>query len=154
MLPNTLSKTAYKLFEERAQLTGITEYGVGWNDLLQGKVGIPAQGARFDIAFEGEIAGDRINGKISGVDFLTVRADGRFDMNIQATITTDDGATIAFHEDGVVVPSEDGAPAELYLNMHFNTAYERYEWINSKLARGRGTVDPSTGQINVTSFMD
>jgi hypothetical protein len=148
----TLTEKSQKLFDETAQLTGITEYGVSWEQLTSGQAEIPPQGARFDITFEGKIIGERLNGSIKGIDYLTVRADGRFDMNIQATITTDDGATIAFHESGVVAPQQD-APAELYLNMQFNTAHDQYLWLNGLQAWGRGTVDQSTGSIQVTSLV-
>jgi hypothetical protein len=139
------------LFEETAQLTGMTEYGVSWNDLVAGEARVPLQGARFDIKFEGNVVGDRLNGSIAGVDYLTVRADGCFEMDIKATITTDDGAVISFHENGVVTPSE--GPAELRLNMRFSTAHENYTWINQIQAWGRGTVDQDSGRVAVTAFI-
>lgn len=148
----TITERSQKLFEETAQLTGILEYGVSWEQLIGGQIEIPSQGARFDITFEGKLSGERLNGSIKGVDYLTVRADGRFDMNIQATITTDDGARIAFHESGVVSPQAEG-PAELYLNMEFNTAHEQYTWLNGLQAWGRGTADQGSGEVKVTSFV-
>lgn len=147
----TTAAIGEKLFEETARLTGIKEYGVSWDEFVAGNAAIPPQGARFDIAFEGTLTGDRINGSLTGLDFLTVRADGRFELNIYITITTDDGATISFEETGTLIPL-DGAPAELYMNMRFSTAHEQYEWLNKLPAWGRGTVDMATGEIAVTAF--
>ena len=63
-----LDATLQHLFDEEAYLTDITEYGVSWESLVKGKQLPPPQGARFDIAFEGKIFGDKINGKVKGVD--------------------------------------------------------------------------------------
>jgi len=146
----TANTTGTVLFEETAQLTGIVEYGVAWNDLVAGEAKLPPQGARFDIAFEGQLTGERIRGKIDGVDYLTVRADGRFDMNIFATITTDDCATIAFHETGLLTPRGDGT-VDLRLDMKFTTAHEMYSWLNRQQAWGWGTANQKTGEVRVTA---
>jgi hypothetical protein len=41
------------------------------------------------------------------VDYVTVRADGRIDLDIKAEITTDDGEKIAFAASGVGIPQPD-----------------------------------------------
>lgn len=142
--------TGSVIFEETAQLTDILEYGIDWKELVAGNANLPPQGARFDISFEGDVTGERIKGKIRGVDYLTVRADGRFDMNIFATITTDDGATIAFHETGLLTPRGDGL-VDLRLDMTFTTAHEQYAWLNKQQAWGWGTADQTTGIVKVTA---
>lgn len=149
----TATTKKMKLFDETAQLKGIFEYGVNWEALVAGQASIPPQGARFDISFEGELSGERLKGTIKGVDYLTVRADGRFDMNIFATITTEDGATIAMHEYGPLVPRGDGI-VDLHLQMQFQTAHARYAWINTQQARGEGVADQNTGKVQVTAFAD
>jgi hypothetical protein len=69
----------------------MTDYGVTLNALLSGKEKVPLQGARIDVAFEGEIKG-RITGKVrSGVEYLHLRADGRTDLDGRATVETEDG---------------------------------------------------------------
>ncbi len=57
------------IFDEEIQLTGITEYGINWDDLTKDNIEIPVQGARFDLAFEGKVTGNKINGKIKGTEF-------------------------------------------------------------------------------------
>jgi len=148
---NAVIDTGEKLFHETGHLTGISDFGVDWQALLEGEVALPPQGARFDISFEGALEGDRIRGKFTGVDYLVVRSDGYFELNLFVTITTDDGATIAMHETGTLIRKEDG-PAELYLNMLFSTAHEKYVWLNTTPAWGRGTVDQATGEIDVTAY--
>ena len=140
------------LFEETARLTGVTEYGVSWEKLIRGEAQLPLQGARFDIAFEGSLEGDRIKGTIKGIDYATVRADGRFDMSIHATITTDDGARIAFYEDGVLTPNGDGT-ATLRLNMRFTTAHPAYAWLNTVQAWGTGVANQQSGEVRVTASL-
>jgi hypothetical protein len=134
------------LFEEEDRLTGITEYGVSWEDLLNGVAILPVQGVRFDIAFEGKLTGSELCGTIKGVDFLEVRADGKFILNIQATIITDDGEAIALKEDGVLTPSPDRV-AQLHLNMQFSTASANYDWINKKQIWGIGELNINEGCV-------
>src|SRR5262249_43163774 len=52
-----------KIYECDFNITGVTDYGVTLDALLSGKEKVPLQGARIDVAFEGEIKG-RITGKV------------------------------------------------------------------------------------------
>jgi hypothetical protein len=141
------------LFDETVHLTGITEFGVSWQDLTTGKVAPPPQGARFVIYFEGTLEGPRIKGKLSGVDFLTVRADGRFILDLHLTITTEDGENIYAHEDGILIPPQDDSRiAGLKLNMHLSTASPQYSWVNQLQVWARGTVDWNTGEVQVRAY--
>ncbi len=143
------------LFDEDIHLTGLTEYGVSWEKLTTGQAILPSEGARFDIAFEGTLVGDKIKGTIAGVDHLTVRADGRFQLDMQANITTDDGEKIAVHEDGILIapaPDDESRIAQLRLNLEFTTIAPKYDWINFVQGWGRGTVDWNTGQVEMQVF--
>jgi hypothetical protein len=142
--------TSY-LFEEVIQLTRITEFGISWDDLINSKVEIPPQGARFDLAFEGKVVGEKINGSIKGIDYLEVRADGKFTLNIHAIIVTDDGETISVKEDGVSTPDPSGI-AKLNLNMDFYTASEKYSWVNNIQVWSVGEVNMATGEVKVSGY--
>ena len=133
------------LFEEKVVLSDFEEYGFSMQDLVNGER-IPEEGARFDIYFEGDLIGEKINGKISGVDYLEVRADGRFFLDLHAKILTDDGAQIQVTETGI---NDNGA---LKLNMEFHTNDERYSWLNREQVLGLGTVDFNTGQAIVKGY--
>jgi len=134
------------LFEEHVVLTDFVEYGFGLQDVMEGKP-IPKSGARFDIYFEGDVIGDKISGKITGVDYLEIRPDRRFFLNLHATIITNDGASIQVEETGI---NNQGA---LKLNMQFHTNDERYEWMNHAQVIGLGTVDFNTGKANVKGYL-
>jgi hypothetical protein len=141
------------LFSESVHHSGLTEYGISWQELNAGKVSIPAEGARFDIYFKGTLAGPKINGTIEGVDFLYVRADGRLMLNLQATITTDDGVKIALSEDGIMFPpSDETGIAELKLNFNFLANGSKYAWLNQCHVWGIGTVNTRTGEICVDAY--
>jgi hypothetical protein len=101
---------------------------------------------RFDIHFEGDVSGEQVNGTISGIDYLTVRADGRFILDLYATITTSDGASISVKESGI------NAGGNLRLSMNFHTNDERYRWMNHKHVWGVGTVNFATGEVNISGY--
>lgn len=135
------------LFKENVRLTCLTEYGFTMQDLIQGKEAIPQQGARFDINFEGNVTGERIRGTIKGTDYLEVRPDRRFCLNLQACITTDDGAHIKVVETG----TNDQGDLKLYMSFYTND--ERYTWLNHKQVLGLGHVDFATGMVKVQGYL-
>lgn len=139
------------LFEEDVHLTGITEYGISYDDLLNGKAVLPPQGARFDLAFEGTISGPDIKGVVKGVDYMRVRSDGTFQLTIYATIVTDDGESIALHETGTMVPDCPGS-AQLRFTMDFSTAAPRYQWLNSKMVWGVGTANTVKRTVQIQGY--
>jgi hypothetical protein len=69
-----------KIYECDFNITGVTDYGVTLDALLSGKEKVPLQGARFDVAFEGDSKG-RLAGKVRGLEYLLLRADGRADLD-------------------------------------------------------------------------
>src|SRR6476659_5593655 len=95
-------------YEYTAAFTQVVEYGVSAEELFSGQAAPPAEGARFDVYFEGPVTG-RLRGMVKGVDYLHVRADGRCQLNIHAEITTEDGKKISLAADGVAIPQE-GSP--------------------------------------------
>lgn len=143
------------LFDEVVHLTGLTEYGVSWAELTSGQAVLPPQGARFDIAFEGSFEGPKLKGTIAGVDYLTVRADGRFQLDLQANLTTDDGVKISVYEDGLLIapdPDDEKRIAQLRLNLEFTTSSPQYAWLNQVQGWGRGTVNWHTGAVEVQVY--
>jgi hypothetical protein len=69
-----------KIYECDLNITGVTDYGVTLDAVLSGKGKVPLQGTRFDVAFEGDSKG-RLTGKLRGVEYLLMRADGRTDLS-------------------------------------------------------------------------
>ena len=147
-----IDEMATHLFDEQAHLTGVIEYGLGWDDMLSGLASIPAEGARFDMSFEGEINGPHLTGKVKGIDYLEVRADGRFMLTIYATILTHDGDTIALYEEGVMNPLPGQQVGNLALNLKFTTHSPKYEWVNKTNAWALAQVFFQEGRVSVSSF--
>jgi len=135
------------LFTEDVKLLDIAEYGFSLQDLLEGKKPVPAEGARFDISFEGRLEGQRINGKISGTDYLEVRPDGRFFLNLKARIQTDDGASIQVSETG------NNVEGNLSLHMKFHTSHNTYTWLNHREVLGLGYADLESGTAKVNAYL-
>jgi hypothetical protein len=145
---NEIVKEKNLLFEEDVRLTEVREFGFSWHDFATENRTIPPQGLQFEIHFEGEVNGEELQGRIKGVDYLTVRSDKRLFLNLHATITIDDGALIKVVENGI---NDRGA---LQLNMDFHTNDDRYTWLNHKHVWGVGTVDFATGKVKIKGYQN
>jgi hypothetical protein len=120
-----------KIYECDFNITGVTDYGVTLDALLSGKEKVPLQGARVDVAFEGDIKG-RITGKVrNGVEYLQLRADGRTDLDGRAqlkpkTAIASPCALRALQRCG------DEPMLDLAANVRLTTAAEKYDWVNTR----------------------
>ena len=140
------------LYEYTVKISGMTEYGVSFEALMAGGIAPPPGGARFDVWFEGTSSGPKLTGKVTGVDYLRLRGDGRFDLHIHAAITTNDGQMISLHADGVAL-AEPGSPiVGLRENVTLFTASSAYSWVNGLQVWGTGTVDLAQQVINIKGY--
>jgi hypothetical protein len=105
--------------------------------ILESQQEILPQGARFDVAFEGRAAG-RMSGKVRGLDYLRMRADGRVDLDIRATVETDDGFRIALSADGVAILRQGEPIVDLFENVILTTAAVGYAWVNTRQIWAQG----------------
>src|SRR3990172_10307978 len=107
-----------KIYEYDLDVTGMTDYGVSLYAILSGKEKkkIPPQGVRIDVAFEGRAIG-RLAGRVRGIDYLRIRADGRIDLDIRAIVETTDGHRIALSADGVATPRAAEPIADPFYNL-------------------------------------
>jgi hypothetical protein len=126
-----------KIFEYDLDITGVTDYGADMEALFMGRQSVPPQGAQFDVTLAGTVKG-RVTGTMRGVDYLRVRPDGRRELELRATIETDDGSRIALSAEGVASP-RDGAPIA--------------DWVNAKPAWGSGHADLSTNKIHLEVYL-
>ena len=92
-------------------------------------------------------------GRVSGVDYLKMRADGRIDLDIRAVIETDDGHRIALSANGVGVPRAAEPVADLCENVSLTTAAEKYAWVHTRQIWGIGTVNLAVGKIHIEGYM-
>jgi Protein of unknown function (DUF3237) len=141
-----------KIYEWDLNITGVTDYGVTLDALLSGKEKVPLQGTRFDVAFEGDSKG-RLTGKVRGVEYLLMRADGRTDLDGRGTIETEDGHRIAVQIEGVATPRANEPMIDLVENVRLTTAAPKYDWVNTRQIWGLGTVNLTMGKMHVEAFM-
>jgi hypothetical protein len=141
-----------KIYEYDLNITGMTDYGIALPSILSGQTQVPRQDVRIDVAFAGRATG-RLAGRVSGIDYLKVRADGRLDLDIRAVIETDDGHRIALSADGVGVPRAAEPVADLCENVSLTTAAEKYAWVHTRQIWGIGTVNLAAGTIHIDGFM-
>lgn len=141
-----------KIYEYDLNITGMTDYGLTLQSIVSGQSPVPPQGARIDVAFEGRATG-RLAGRVSGVDYLKMRADGRIDLDIRAVIETDDGHRIALSADGVGVPRAAEPVADLCENVSLTTAAEKYGWVHTRQIWGVGTVNLANGKIHIEGYL-
>jgi hypothetical protein len=141
-----------RIYEYDLDVTEVTDYGFTLENFLSGKTSVPMQGARIDVAFVGRATG-RLAGQLRGIDYLLIRADGRVDLDIHATIETGDGHRIALVADGVCLPRPGEPVADLRENVELITASEDYAWVNTRQVWGVGTVNFAIGKIHVEAYM-
>lgn len=141
-----------KIYEYDLDVTGVTDYGVTLESVLSGQERVPPQGVRIDVAFEGRAVG-RLAGRVRGIDYLRMRADGRIDLDIRAVVETENGRRIALSADGVAMPRMAEPIADLFENVSLSTAAEEYVWVNTRQVWGVGTVNLAVGKIHIDGYM-
>jgi hypothetical protein len=139
------------IYEYTPLFTQVVEYGVSAEGVFSGQTPPPAEGARFDVYFEGPVTG-KLKGTVKGVDYLHIRADGRAQLHIHGEITTADGKKIALAADGVAVPVEGSPVFQLRENVTLTTSHPEYSWVNPIQVWAPGTVDVSKGEIRIKAF--
>lgn len=108
--------------------------------------GAPQGGRLIVHVTGGSFEGPKLKGIVEsgGGDWLTMRADGSFKLDVRILLKTDDGAQILMTYTGIGVV-EGGAP-KLRTTPLFETGDERYTWLNRVQAVAHG----APGQGNVT----
>jgi hypothetical protein len=110
------------------------------------RVIVPVTGGAFE--------GPRMRGVIvenCGGDWVLARADGTARLDVRITLKTDDGAIIFMSYSGLLIP-KDGARL-LRTAPYFETADERYSWLNNVqgVATGESTPGAVTYQVYALS---
>ncbi len=139
------------IYEYKPQITEVVEYGASADAVLFGQAP-PAEGARFDFYLEGPVAGPKVRGTFTGVDYIYFRADGRAELHIHGAITTDDGKKIALEAGGVAIPEEGSSVFQLREHVSLISNHPELSWVNPIQVWARGVVDVSTGQVHVKGY--
>ncbi|MEP3226300.1 MAG: DUF3237 family protein [Parasphingorhabdus sp.] len=132
------------------QITDTIDFGTTMEDVMTGAVTPPSSGTRLNIAFEGTTTGV-LAGTMAGVDYSNIRADGRLELNIQAVIVTPEGEQISYEANGVIVPQPDGVGI-VREAAKLTTTSPNYAWVNGLTFLSEGTVDTSTGKIDLILY--
>ena len=79
---------------------------------------------------------------VAAGDWLTIRPNGTFALDVRLSLTTHDGADIYVSYTGLGTRGEDGT-AQIRTSPRFETGDERYRWINDLfcVALGSTTAD-------------
>jgi hypothetical protein len=100
-------------------------------------------GKRYDVLFEGSLSGERLSGRMRGVDYVLVRSDGVSELHVRASIVTEDKAAISAEISGYL---QNGEIRDAMVK--FMTGNEKYMWMTSKIIVGRGTFGPEGLEIS------
>lgn len=147
---NTTTNYGDLVYEYTADLTGVTEFGASMRDFMVGSA--PPSGLRLDIAFEGECQG-RLAGRIQGIDYLNIRADGRMELDIRAVLTTPEGCRIALVAGGVGIPQPGDTITLLRENVKLTTAHPEYAWVNPLEFWAIGEADLDKRQVHIRGYI-
>jgi len=96
----------------------------------------------YEVA-EATVKGDRINGRMIGqaaADWLTITGT-TVSLDVRLTFETDDGAIILAQYTGRSDLTQGAGGAPIYVAPRFETGDERYAWLNSIQAAGKGALD-------------
>ena len=133
--------TKNPLFEIAYENTGFEEFGSSYEALVQGKLEIPKEGFRANSYFQGVVSGPELKGTAKAVDYCYIRADGQMQLDVKATITTEEGKNISFAADGVGISQPDGT-MKLAENVTLFSTHPEYAHLNTIQIWGLGTVTP------------
>jgi hypothetical protein len=140
------------VYEYTPQVIRIIEYGAPAEDVLMRTSPPPKEGARLDLYLEGPVIAGRLQGTVTAVDYLNMRADGRAELHIHGHITLEDGNTVALEAGGVAIPEGDSSVFQLREHVKLTSNHPALAWVNTTEVWARGTVDVSTGQVHLRAY--
>jgi hypothetical protein len=140
------------IYQADIQITDIVEFGFSMEEISSGEVAIPPEGARFDQPFSGSVHGPKLKGRMHGIDHIYVRADGRFELHIHATIRTEDGHNISFSSNGISTQKNETKEAQLTAAVSLFSSFHSYKWLNKLQIWAIGVLDTETGKAFVKAY--
>lgn len=136
-------------------------------DSLQDIGQVPLGTRHIDMLGAGSFEGPKLKGEVlpGGMDEKTIRSDGAMNPNVRLVLRTDDGVLIYMHYTGVrhgsaevmarIAAGEVVDPSEYYLRNtpYFETASEKYGWLNRIVAVGVGRRMPDHAAYDVFQIL-
>ena len=120
------------------------------------QVGDTPDGARIIYNVTGgTIDGPRIKGKIlpGGGDWFRVRSDGTGELDVRATIQTGDNVLIYMRYTGVTHTKAEDGSRYFRTTPRFETASEKYAWLNDVVAVGVGQTGDNQVSYDVYEIL-
>jgi len=115
----------------------------------------------------GTFSGPRMRGAVlaGGGDWATIRPDGVLQLDVRATVQTDDGALVYAYYGGYIHPVSAAMRAAagedlplgdyyFYTSPMFQTGSPQYQWLNRTMAIGRGKVIRSGVEYRVWAVVN
>ena len=101
----------------------------------------------------GRIEGPKINADIlpSGGDWFRTRSDGVSELDVRATLKTDDGALIYVRYPGLLHTKTPDGSQYFRTTPRFETSSEKYDWLNNLIAVGYGW-QPGPNEVSYRVF--
>jgi hypothetical protein len=96
-----------------------------------------------DVRLECEGLAARMKGQATA-DWGSLGADGTFQLDVRATLETDDGALILVQYFGRCDLSDPAGPGSVYATPRFETGDPRYAWLNKMQGVMKGRVEIPT----------
>ena len=115
-------------------------------------IGAVPEGIRVNFPFAGDVSGE-ISGKCEGVDYVLTRPDGAGVLHIHGVITTEEGDLISLEASGNGIPTREEGRYALKGAITFQTGSEKYAWLNTTLAVGKGYADINKKQLYIKAFV-
>ena len=140
------------VYEYTPQVTRIVEYGTSADAVLMRTSPPPKEGARLDLYLEGPVVAGRLQGTVTAIDYLNMRADGRAELHIHGHITLEGGKEVALEAGGVAIPEGDSSIFQLREHVTLTSNHPALTWVNTTEVWARGTVDVSTGQVHLRAY--
>ena len=103
----------------------------------------------------GAFEGPKLRGEVlpGGGDWLLLRPDGAGELDVRATLRTDDGHLIYTYYRGIL-RGQAGTPDYYFRTTPFyETASEKYGWLNRIVAVGVGRVEPNRVSYDVFEIL-
>jgi hypothetical protein len=133
------------------------------HDIGQTPIGV----RHIDLLGAGSFEGPRLEGEVlaGGMDQKIFRPDGAMNQNVRLVLRTDDEALIYMHYTGVrygtpevmrrIAEGEEVDPSEYYLRStpYFETAAEKYDWLNRIVAVGVGRRMPDHAAYDIFEIL-
>ena len=120
------------------------------------QVGATPDGARiiFNVT-GGTIDGPRIKGNIlpGGGDWFRVRSDGTGELDVRATIRTDDNVLVYMRYTGVTHTKAEDGSRYFRTTPRFETASEKYAWLNDVVAVSVGQTGDNQVSYDVYEIL-